>query len=296
MPVDDMGASPSHTADAGSTSLIGVELVRPADPCGTGVLVLADSSGRVDRGRAALLAHHGALAAPMQWFGGPGMQPGPWEVPIETFIEALDILAPEVDRLAALGVSFGAEAALIIGSLDERVDRVAAFAPSSVAWASYDEVKQQYTSKWTYRQQPLPCVPIVRPPMPQHEGPPGYLATYEHSLAVAGLSDLERAAIRVERIRHVLLISGGDDQVWPSSTFVRAITERRAEHGLDTEHVTLAEAGHRTLLPGEEPPAGGQDMLRGGTPAADAALSRLAWPHLCELLRLRDPNRMTSDE
>src|SRR5699024_2680580 len=77
-----------------------VELARPADPSGTGVLVLAGSSGRVDQQRAKLLASHGALAASMQWFGGPGMQPGSWDVPIESFMDALDELAPEVDRLA----------------------------------------------------------------------------------------------------------------------------------------------------------------------------------------------------
>lgn len=263
-----------------------MEFARPVDPSGTGVLVLAGSSGRVDQQRAKLLARHGALAASIQWFGGPGMQPGPWDVPIESFMEALDVLAPEVDRLAILGVSFGAEAALVTASVDDRVDRVAAFAPSSVVWAAYDEVNQQHTSKWTYQGERLPCLPVVRPTTQGPAGPPSYLATYENSLAVATVTDLERSAIPVERIDQVLLASGGDDQVWPSVTFALAIAERRARHGLNTQHVTLAGAGHRTLLPGEKPAVGGRNMRRGGTPAADAALGRLAWPHLCALLEL----------
>lgn len=88
-----------------------MEVACPARPCGTGVLVLAGSSGRADRQRAELLARHGAVAAPLQWFGQPDLQPGPWEFPLELFVQVLDALAPEVDRLAIHGVSFGAAAA-----------------------------------------------------------------------------------------------------------------------------------------------------------------------------------------
>lgn len=250
------------------------------------MLVLAGSSGRVDDGRARLLARHGALAAPFQWFGGPGQPPGPWEIPVESFISALDILARDVDRLAIVGVSFGAEAALVTGGLDDRVDRVAAFAPTSVAWAAYDDVRLRHTVKWTHHGEGVPGLPIVRPPGERPTGPPSHRATYEHSLSIADAADLDRATIPVERIAHVLLVSGGDDRVWPSESFARAIIARRARAGLTTEHVTLAEAGHRTLLPGEQAPSGGRPMLRGGTPEADAALGRRAWPRLCDLLGL----------
>jgi len=62
---------------------------RPAVPCGTSVLLLAGSSGRVDIGRAAVLARQGATVLAIRWFGGPGQQPGPYEVPLETIVEAL---------------------------------------------------------------------------------------------------------------------------------------------------------------------------------------------------------------
>lgn len=265
-----------------------VDVLRPERACGTGVVVLAGSSGRVDRQRAGLLARHGALAAPVRWFGGPGQQPGPWEVPIEVVIGALDAVAPEVDRLAILGVSFGAEAALVAGALDERVDRVAAFAPTSVMWSAYDEVRQRRTSKWTHQGEPLAGLPIERPPGPRPPGPPRHQETYEHSLALADPHLIERATIPVERIAEVLLVSGGDDQVWPAAGLARRIEERRQRHGLRTTHITLPEAGHRTLLPGESAPRGGAVMARGGTPEADAELGRRAWPHLRHLLGLHE--------
>lgn len=79
---------------------------------GTGVLVLAGSSGRVDSERAHLLARHGATAIPIRWFGDEGQPPGICEVPIETFTAALDRLGVGYGRLAVLGVSKAARGSL----------------------------------------------------------------------------------------------------------------------------------------------------------------------------------------
>lgn len=64
---------------------------------GTGVLVLAGSSGRLDTGRADALAAAGATALAMRWFGGAGQPTTPCEIPLETFIQALDLIAAECD-------------------------------------------------------------------------------------------------------------------------------------------------------------------------------------------------------
>src|SRR5690625_853590 len=248
-----------------------MEVHYPTRPCGTGVLVLTGSSGRVDTQRAALLARHGAVALPLQWFGGERQQPGCWEVPIETFIHALDVLAVEVDRLTILGVSFGAEAAVVTAVIDQRVSSVAAFAPTSVVWAGYDPDRDRQASHWTLNNEPLPYLPIIASRSSSDDGsPPSYLTTYEHSMSVASGSEHARATIAVEKIPDVLVVTGGDDQVWPSSTFARQIIDRWRQHGWSTRHHHLAEAGHRTLLPGEQPPSTGKAMSRGGPPAADA--------------------------
>lgn len=82
----------------------------------------------------------------------------------------------------------------------------------------------------------------------------------------------------------MLLVAGGDDQVWPAVTFAEQIAERRAIHGLATEVVTHPDAGHRTILPGEEAVIAGQRMVRGGDAAADASLGEACWPSLVRLL------------
>ena len=66
---------------------------RAEDPNGTGVLVLAGSSGRLDVGRAEMLASRGVTALALRWFGGDAQPLVPCEIPLETFIEAIDMLA-----------------------------------------------------------------------------------------------------------------------------------------------------------------------------------------------------------
>lgn len=267
-------------------SLSGPEgvLVIPEKHCGTGVLTVSGSSGRIDDGRARVLASHGALAMSIRWFGGPGQPAGPRLVPLETFTEALDRLASECDRLVISGMSFGAEAALLVAALDERVDGCIGFAPSAFAW-SYVDPDGAQVSHWTRDGEAVPAVPFDLGWRPDAD-PPAYVGSYHRSLHVADAETLVNAAIRVERIGELLLIAGGDDQVWPSVEFARQIAVRRETRGLTTDLVTLAEAGHRTLLPGETPVVAGRSMRRGGTEEANRELGRLAWPHVRRLLDL----------
>jgi dienelactone hydrolase len=252
--------------------------------CGAGVLVLAGSSGAVEDDRARLLAAHGATALALRWFGGPEQQPGPFEVPLETFVEALDLLAGECDRLAVLGASFGAEAALLVAARDARVRAVVAVAPSPVVWAGVDEGRQ--TSHWTHHGRPLDFVPFDESWTP-HTDPPAYRSLYARSLA-ADPAAAERAAIPVEQIDgEVLVVGGEDDQVWPGADFARAVADRRTAHGRGTRVLTHARAGHRVTFPGETAGARGRAMARGGTPEADAELGAAAWPHVVEVLHLR---------
>lgn len=113
-------------------------LVSPTEPSGTGVLVLSGSSGRVEADRRRVLAAAGATALSIRWFGGPGQRPQPYEGPLETFMGAVDLLASSCGRIALLGSSFGAEAALL-ATRDQRIDVVVALAPSPVVWGGADQ-------------------------------------------------------------------------------------------------------------------------------------------------------------
>lgn len=245
----------------------------PSRLTGDGVLVVAGSSGRVDEARARALAGVGAVAESVRWFGGPGQHTGPWEVPLETFLHRLDALSRECDRVWMVGTSFGSEAALLCGAISRKVTGVVAFAPADVVWAGYEG--QRETSHWTFDGRLLPYVPFdwhgwVR------EEPPRFRPLYEVSLRTNS-GQAEAAAIPVERISHLVLVAGGDDQVWPSVDSADRIRSRRSLHGLPTTVVTSPDAGHRAILPGEPLVTSGVSMARGGSEDADRQLGKLAW-------------------
>jgi hypothetical protein len=261
----------------------GIEGVRwiPAEPTGVGALVLAGSSGRVDAARAELLARRGAVAESIRWFGGPGQHDGPWEIPLELFLARVAGLAEECDRVVLLGTSFGAEAALLAGAHSSQVAAVVAFAPSDLIWAGVRS-DGSVTSHWTFDGVPLPYMPFDEYWAPDDDVP-AFVGLYEASRRRFP-ERVDAATIPVECIEQVVLVAGGDDQVWPALSMAEAIKARRSAHGLGTVLVSDPEAGHRTVLPGEPVAAGGMRMRRGGTRIADRRLGAAAWPHIASLL------------
>ena len=253
----------------------------PDTPTGGGALVLAGSSGRVDSARAELLARHGVVAESFRWFGGAGQHDGPWDIPLELFLERVDGLAEDCDRVLVLGNSFGAEAALLTGALSSEVDAVVGFAASDVVWAGV-RPDGTVTSHWTLEGAPLPFVPFDAGWEPDGELP-AYVGLYQASRERFPERVVE-AAIPVERIRRLVLVAGADDEVWPSLEMSRAIEARRRAQGLDTILVSDPDAGHRAILPGEPVVSGGIRMRRGGTEVADRRLGDAAWTEIRRLL------------
>ena len=200
---------------------------------GTGVLVMAGSSGRLDVGRANLLASRGATALALRWFGGQDQPVVPCEIPLEMFTEAIDMLAVECERIVLMGVSFGAEAALLTASVDSRVDAVVALAPTDVAWEGqheHDDAPRR--SKWTRGGAPVAFVPLDRAWQPR-SAIPAFVECYRHSRELAGSAAVEAATIPVEKFRgELVLVAGGDDQVWPSSQAAKNIAASVSGPGL----------------------------------------------------------------
>lgn len=270
------------------------EGVVAAPACGSdiGVLVLAGSSGRLDRERARILAQQGMTALSIRWFGGPGQSPGICEIPLETFTTAVDFLQMNgAERIGILGVSKGAEAALLTAVHDPRVDVVIALSPTSRVWCNVgpgrDGVQRPYRSSWTWCEQALPFVPLDdswTPPEPG-SGPVAIRGWYERS-ELAFAHRLPPAEIPVDKARaDLLLVAGGDDAMWPSLPFAEQLAQRRRSAGATLRLITRPDAGHRPRLPGESPAPVSRQFLYGGTPEADALLGAAAWPHVLNALR-----------
>jgi dienelactone hydrolase len=108
---------------------------------------------------------------------------------------------------------------------------------------------------------------------------------------------VERATIAVENIRGpVLLVSGTDDQMWPSSALAD-IAMRRLESrgfGFPFQHLKYRDAGHLILLPFgprtthvigfKAEGFGGMLYAHGGAPTADAEAGADAWRQMLQFL------------
>ncbi|MET9230118.1 acyl-CoA thioester hydrolase/BAAT C-terminal domain-containing protein [Lentzea sp. NPDC003310] len=262
-------------------------LVRPETGSRAGVLVLHGSYGPGTRERCRLLARAGLIALGIRWYGGEGQPPGICEIPLETFSRGFDLLqSVGAERLSALGLSKGAEAALWLSVLDPRTAAVVALSPTSVTWPNLgpgtDGRSLPRRSSWTWRGEPLPFAPLDEnwEPAPREDGLVALRGWYEHSAALHP-DRHAAAAIPVEKAAaELVLVAGGDDGTWPSPASARALRDRRPGSVL----VERRAAGHRPRFPGEAPATPSTHLHYGGTDADDAALGEAAWPHVLKAL------------
>ena len=265
------------------------ELVVGSSVATTGVVVLAGSSGRVDVDRAILFAQAGAKALALQWFGGPGQSPGICEIPLEAFFHATDyLISSGCRRIVFVGTSKGAEAALLVATLDPRISAVIAISPSSVVWGNIgpgkDGIAWPERSSWCLNGQPLDFVP-ADPAWERdyRDGLIAYRGLFEHCLTHFEEA-ARRAAIPIEKASaDIVLVAGGDDALWPSDRFARQLLRRRENNGKSVSLVYDAEAGHRILFPGEKTLRSALHA-HGGRDDADARLGQAAWQKVLALL------------
>src|SRR5580658_125486 len=272
------------------------------------VIVLSGSGGGFDLDKAAVLSRHGFATLALAYFGIAPLPSWLHRIPLEYFEAALTWLfaQPEIDagRVGVLGVSRGAELALLLGSTFPQIRAIVAYAPSSVAWAASgrDKATGEIIPCWTWRGKPVPFAPLpLRGFMWRSAFPVVALKrpVMFRNLFRAGLRNreaVERAAIAVENIRGpILLISGGDDHLWPAAEMSEAIIARLKCNGSAhaAEHLHFAHAGHMLRYPHLPVTArvSGNKHLRGarfsfgGTPEADAEAQSQAWRGAITFLR-----------
>jgi hypothetical protein len=262
----------------------------PARQSAPGIIVLGGSDGGFPDNEAALLATNGYFALSLAYFGADSLPSELAEIPLEYFARAIEWLRvqPGVwsDQVALFGTSKGSEAALLVASQITEIRAVVANAPSSVAWSCI--CGEAALPSWTLRGNPVVSVPPgADPSYVRAEGEPlrptvNYL--YRLSQAPAG------AVIPVERIPGpVLLVAGGDDQLWPSLPMARAIMERRASLGghPDDQLLTYPNAGHligKAFVPAGSTRVAGGRLESGGTPADNARAQADSWPRVLAFL------------
>ena len=276
-------------------------LFLPARPHAGGVVVLGGSEGGSSQAEqvAALMASRGIPALALAYFGVEGVPRHLVEVPVEYVEGAIAWMRARAEvpgaRIGIVGSSRGVELALLAASGRERVGAVAAFAGSAIAWPGVGPGTSPRCA-WTRDGTGVPyAVPAGVDPPARAAGDPvvlrdGFLEACRDAATVA------RAAIPVERIAGpLLLVSGGDDRLWPSDRFAALALRRRADGGCASSdrHLRYAGAGHTVARPPGLPaaptaivhPFDGTHCALGGTRAANARASAHAWPHALALMR-----------
>ncbi len=270
-------------------------------PCGSGpfpaVIVLGGGEGGLDVQEcfAALLATHGYATLALAYFGMEQLPPHLAEIPLDYGETALQWLqAQECVQAANIGViggSAGGELALLMGASFSAIRAIVGFAASGVIYQRIGLYSGSPRARWTYRGKPLPFVPFKEDLTYRLESGWKHLTGQPHAAAplyLASLHDptlVDKATIAVEKIHGpVLLISGSDDQVWPSSVLSERVIQRlkRFGHPHPDQHLCYEGAGHAIHLP--YMPTIGRTTALGGSLSRDAAASVDAWPHLLTFL------------
>lgn len=269
------------------------------------MIVLSGSEGGTYEPAAAIYASHGYVTLALAYFGMEGLPPALVEIPLETVGRAIEWLKahPRVkgDAIGLWGASKGAELALVAASYYPEVKAVVAKSPSAVVFeGTGPEMGRNHRSSWSVKGEPLAFVPIVF----NQELSESFFAAmakkqpwatapmYEYALQ--DKDAVESAAIEVERINGpVLLVSGGQDGVWPAGRMSQMIMERLRSKGHPFPDVRLhyEVAGHQISAPYSPttvnwlqiPGAFAEDL--GGSPEGNARAAMDSWPKILEFLR-----------
>jgi len=252
-------------------------------PAGEGrhpaVLVLGGSEGGFPARRAAWLASRGYAALALAYFHYEDLPDKLESIPLEYFGRALQWLSgrPETVRqpLAVMGASRGGELALQLASMYPALSAVVAYVPANVRYPSCCGITA-VPYAWTWGGNPLAWQPVRA-----GAGPPDMLL---------------RAKIEIEKTNAaVLLISGGEDHVWPSSLMADSVIDRlkHAHFAHPFENLKYPHAGHTAGRPEIVPawqgetrhPISGRPMQAGGSVKGNAESSLDAIPKVLEFLR-----------
>lgn len=239
------------------------------------ILVLGGSEGGEKMvnylGMAFASKGYGVLA--LAWFNADGLPPHLQEIPLEYFAKAIDWIEAQpladASKIGLYGVSKGGEAALLIASRQPEIRAVTAAVPSSVVWqginfTDYTSVKSSFS---------LDGKPVTYMPYDQSAPFSTVLDLYQRSLKFT--DQHPGAAIPVEKINGpVLLLSGRQDGLWPSSAMSDQVIARLDAEGFKhkRQHIAYDNAGHTGVVPPyDEKPGSNGGFNMGGTPEGNKA-------------------------
>lgn len=262
------------------------------------VVVIPGSGGGVETVLSPLLSANGYTVLSLALFNYPGRPSYHDCVSLEYIAKAGQWLARLCgrDRVSVVGVSRGAEAALLTAvHFPAAFNRVAAVVPGNVITPGWNPGAGETIAPWQLNHKALPFVGSERFDIPQPPTDPtavepycprgDYVPIFEsrHAQSVAG--------IPIESIQApVLLVGAGDDQLWPSDIGATLLAAR-ARH--DTAQLLVCGGAGHLLAPTNTVtslcatvfhPVMRRFFTTGGTPESQAKANRQFWTSLLSFI------------
>lgn len=261
------------------------------------VVTVGGSEGSPDFFTALDLARRGHECFAMFFFGQDSQRPQLDRVPLELWqriITHVRSTAQDASTITACGGSKGAEFLLVAASEFDNVDHLVLTAPTAHVWPGLAQGPEH--SSWTLsghelehlgfrRPSPRIGVALLRLILDQARHRPARLRPlYEAAHSAANTVQRDRARIDARRYTgDLVLVAGGDDQMWPSVPAAREIVALRPQR---TRVQELPGMGH---FPGGPTEGGGYRL--GGTVEANEVAGQLCRARLQALLDTWHPAR-----
>ncbi|WP_082226496.1 acyl-CoA thioester hydrolase/BAAT C-terminal domain-containing protein [Microscilla marina] len=182
------------------------------------------------------------------------------KIPIEYLAKAVNWLktntAYKDHSIVLLGVSKGAELALLYGSYYQNIDGIIAYSPSCLLLPGITSSSdpQPTQAPWSYQYKPLPFAPVKK------LDKSAKIVTYQKYIEplLKNVEVLKNAMIKVENIRcPLLLLTGTDDKMWGSEKMARLILYKLEANfkPKQAKSVAYEQAGHLFFWFGDSPPS-----------------------------------------
>jgi len=278
------------STDLREHGLVGTLFLHPGERR-PAIISMTGSGGGEVKDHSALLASHGFTCLSLAYFNAEGLPAGLWEIPLEYFAKAIEWLSAQdsviPDRIGVTGISKGGELSLLLGATFPEIRAVVAHVPSNVVWTGLGPgYERGERSSWMFRGQPFPFLAGKAERVDWSKRPVRLVDYY--SSGIEDRAAMERAEIAVEKIYGpIMMLSGTDDAMWPSTWFCELVMERLKRKGFRHrfEHLCYEGAGHPIFHP--YMPCTAIEAVHpvtrilvtvGGTPKVNAHACSDSWP------------------
>jgi len=276
-----------------------------------GIIIIHGAGGVPDIGLAQVLASHGYTVLALVYFGVEGLPKNLSLIPLEYFKNAMRWLKkqPQVEgnKIALLGQTRGAEVGLLLASLfPGEMNACIIYSPYHFVCSDYS---QEQKSAWTYKNKPVPFMPMFISEQEVLEGVKEGQITLQKGTIDDPMLFTQFSLYRMKKISNkikeesiipveniccpILIISGNDDQQWLSPVSGKSIMDRLDCTGsrIKRKYVNYPNAGNHLLA---FPYRSSIDLpfihaswwtVAGGTPEGNAHAIEQAWKEMLKFLK-----------